>query len=102
MFSGDSRRIFLPDAGFLAAAREGSDNRTARERYSRFAVQAVGSLPEKYRQVIEGYYLEGKTMRQIADELGLHKSTVGRRRRAAVKKLSEMAQICAKSGLFPP
>lgn len=35
-------------------------------------------LTERQRQIVTGYYLEGKNIPQLAAELGVHKSTVSR------------------------
>ena len=42
----------------------------------RIVAENVASLPENYRSVIIAYYLEEKSYRQIADELGVEIKTV--------------------------
>ena len=51
--------------------------------------QAMKTLSETERIVIQSTYFEDKTIRQIAAEIGLSKSTVGRLKNDAIEKLRE-------------
>lgn len=104
MYPRKNRVIHFADMNYLSANKpfEGGGNQTARRRYLNFTAQAIQGLPEKYREVVELYYLQGKNMPRIAHDLGVHKSTVSRRLSAALRQLRGIAEICEKSGLFPP
>ncbi|MEM1485435.1 sigma-70 family RNA polymerase sigma factor [Oscillospiraceae bacterium PP1C4] len=80
---------------------EQTDNSHARARYRRFLANAIRYLPPKQREVIPLYFLDGLKMAEIAQQLGVSKSTVSRRLAAARHTLRELAALCEKSGLFP-
>ena len=52
------------------------------------AAEAVGSLPKKYRQILELYYYEGKSYKQIAKELEIPINTV----KTNISRAKKMAQ----------
>lgn len=51
--------------------------------------QAIDSLTERQKEVIKKYFWEGKTFREIADELGVHFTTVAESYHAAIKKMKK-------------
>jgi RNA polymerase sigma factor for flagellar operon FliA len=50
---------------------------------------AVSALPERHRLVIQGYFLEGKTSQEIADELDITQSRVSQLRADALEMMRE-------------
>jgi RNA polymerase sigma factor for flagellar operon FliA len=50
---------------------------------------AVTALPERHRCVIQGYFLDGKTSQEIADELGITQSRVSQLRADALEMMRE-------------
>lgn len=50
-------------------------------------------LTERQRELIIMYYLEGKTMPEIADELKINKSTVSRTINRAVNRIKKSKDI---------
>jgi len=50
---------------------------------------AVGKLPARLGAVIRGYYLHGRKLRELADELGVTESRVCQMRGEGVKALRE-------------
>ena len=101
MFEHTNRR-YLPDGfGRFAGEAPGGDNSAARERYRRFALAAVRHLPPKRRAVVELYYFESLRLDEIAQRLGISKSTASRRLCAARRALRELAGLCREAGLLP-
>ena len=49
--------------------------------------QALGRIPDRERQVIELYYHQGQTMREIADRLGIDESRVSQLHSCALERL---------------
>ncbi len=55
---------------------------------------AIDTLPEeKHRNVLERFYLQGMTNREIADELGYEERTVYRLKQQAEKKLENLKVV---------
>lgn len=77
----ESRLRFLP--------RE----RRRRARYIRFLQGAVACLPARQRQAAQLCLLEGYTLRQAAQQLGISVSAVSRRLRAATVQLQQLATL---------
>jgi len=50
---------------------------------------AVNALPDRHRDVIQGYFLEGKTSQEIADDLGITQSRVSQLRADALEMMRE-------------
>ena len=50
---------------------------------------AVGLLPERHRAVVVGYFIEGRTSRGLADELGVTESRVSQLRSEALTMLRD-------------
>ena len=101
MFEKTDRRYRLESFERLRAPENGTDNAAALARYRRFLQNAVVFLPPRQRQAVELYYGQGMTLAQIAQTLGVHKSTASRRLCAARRALRELAALCQRSGLFP-
>lgn len=59
---------------------------TERSAYLR---DAVAALPDRHRQVIQGYFLDGKTSQRIAEELGITQSRVSQLRADALEMMRE-------------
>jgi RNA polymerase sigma factor for flagellar operon FliA len=53
---------------------------------------AMRTLPERYQQVIGLYYMKGRTMREIGDELGVNESRVSQIHRAALDRMQANLQ----------
>jgi RNA polymerase sigma factor for flagellar operon FliA len=60
----------------------------ARERQA-YLSDAVLALPERLRAVVEGYFLQERPMKEIADELGVTESRVSQMRAEALKLLKD-------------
>ena len=74
----------------LEATIEGTVFRNQENGYSvltvrsgRSEVTVIGSLPDKYKQVILLYYYSNLTLQETADALGIPKSTANKRLRKA-------------------
>jgi RNA polymerase sigma factor FliA len=50
---------------------------------------AVAALPERHRQVVQGYFLDGRTSQEIAEELGITQSRVSQLRADALEMMRE-------------
>jgi RNA polymerase sigma factor FliA len=50
---------------------------------------AVAALPDRHREVIQGYFLDGKTSQEIADSLGITQSRVSQLRADALEMMRE-------------
>jgi RNA polymerase sigma factor for flagellar operon FliA len=50
---------------------------------------AVAALPERHRQVIQGYFLEGKTSQEIAEDLGITQSRISQLRADALEMMRD-------------
>ena len=53
---------------------------------------AAKDLPERYRQVVDLYYTQEKTMREIGEALGVNESRVSQIHKAALEKMAEKLQ----------
>jgi RNA polymerase sigma factor (sigma-70 family) len=58
--------------------------------------QALKTLDETEKIIIQSTYFEGKTVRQIASELGLSKSSVARLKHESLEKLKII--LCSDEG----
>lgn len=71
---------------------EGPEQIFAR-RETRNALEGVmGSLPQRYQQVLDGYYSRELTMREIGDEMGIRESRVSQIHKAALAALQQTLQ----------
>ncbi len=53
-------------------------------------LDAVAGLSERDKALIQAYYFEGKTERQIAEQLGIAQTTVNYRKEQIIGKLKKM------------
>ncbi|WP_136612007.1 sigma-70 family RNA polymerase sigma factor [Sinomonas albida] len=56
---------------------------------TRYVQAAVGSLPERLRQIVTAIYLEGRSVKEVAEELGLTSSAISQQRSEAIRLLRE-------------
>ena len=77
-----------------------NDNSNQRERYRKFLAAAVKYLPPRQREPIRLYYFEGKKQQEIAELLGIERSTVSRRLKAARASLKKLAALFTDAGIF--
>lgn len=78
----------------LMTCFQGQTNRREREEYRRFLYRAIKTqLTHRQTQVILLYYFEGKNITEIAQELGLNKSTVSRTLRRSLNRLTDLARL---------
>jgi RNA polymerase sigma factor for flagellar operon FliA len=68
------------------------DVMTGRRQLSTVLTSAIGTLPDRYQSVVRKYYVDGKTMREIGDELGINESRVSQIHRAALEKMGQNLQ----------
>jgi RNA polymerase sigma factor for flagellar operon FliA len=54
--------------------------------------KAMATLPERYKMVVSLYYLNGKTMREIGNSMGINESRVSQIHRAALDQMAEHLQ----------
>ena len=88
--SPDSENQNAPE--FPATDQLNPDVLTGQRELSGVLSTAMKTLPERYQTVIGLYYLEGKTMREIGDALGINESRVSQIHRAALDKMSVSLQ----------
>lgn len=78
----------------LMTCFQGQTNRREREEYRRFLYRAIKTqLTYRQTQVMLLYYFEGKNITEIAQELGLNKSTVSRTLRRSLNRLTDLARL---------
>lgn len=78
----------------LMSCFQGQTNRREREEYRRFLYRAIKTqLTHRQTQVMLLYYFEGKNITEIAQKLGLNKSTVSRTLRRSLNRLTDLARL---------
>ena len=78
----------------LMTCFQGQTNRREREEYRKFLYRAIKTqLTHRQTQVMLLYYFEGKNTTEIAQELGLNKSTVSRTLRRSLNRLTDLARL---------
>lgn len=78
----------------LMTCFQGQTNRREREEYRRFLYRAIKTqLTHRQTQVMLLYYFEGKNITEIAQELGLNKSTVSRTLRRSLNRLTDLSRL---------
>ena len=78
----------------LMTCFQGQTNRREREEYRRFLYRAIKTqLTHRQTQVMLLYYFEGKNITEIAQELGLNKSTVSRTLWRSLNRLTDLARL---------
>lgn len=91
-----AKRLSLDDftlsaAGFKAY-NEGGSNRADIRRMKKFINEAVKiELTEKQRRYLTEYYVDGKKMREIAEDYGVCESNISKTIKRAVSKLKTRA-----------
>lgn len=82
----------------LAAYREyliGEDNGSRRSHLRKVLMKAIDTeLTEKQRECVVDYYINNKSMKDIAREQDVHPSTVTRHIKRAEEKLRHIAEYC--------
>jgi RNA polymerase sigma factor for flagellar operon FliA len=81
-----SEGLQLPDESLPA------DERLELEELKDRVRRAMEKLPEKERQLLLGYYFQGKTLEQAGGEIGQSKSWASRLHARAVEKLKEILE----------
>lgn len=66
--------------------------KTEREQFNARLYQAIESLTERQKEIIQKYFWEDKTFREIAAELGIHYTTVAESYQAAIKKIKKFLE----------
>ena len=90
-----------PGEQSTAAARSAEDECLSRLLYRRIAA-LLKSLPHPYRFTLTGYFLEGKSYRQLADEAGVTVKTVESRLYRARQILKEqLREDSGNESLYP-
>lgn len=78
----------------LMTCFQGQTNRREREEYRKFLYRAIKTqLTHRQTQVMLLYYFEGKNITEIAQELGLNKSTISRTLRRSLNRLTDLARL---------
>ena len=78
--------------GLVTELRNGGTNKQDRARMKEFVKKAMTQeLTDLQKYCISEYYIKGKREKDIAEQLGLHKSTVSRHISAGMKKLKNTA-----------
>lgn len=78
----------------LMTCFQGQTNRREREEYRRFLYRAIKTqLTHRQTQVMLLYYFEEKNITEIAQELGLNKSTISRTLRRSLNRLTDLARL---------
>ena len=81
----------LDDAAsdFIAAATALPEQIVLEEERRRYLGAAVDSLPEKMRAIVTAVYFEDKTVKEIAEEMGITHSAVSQQRSEAIRLLRD-------------
>ena len=78
--------------GLVSELRRGSSNKEDRAQMKEFLKKAmIQELTEKQKICITEHYINGRREKDIAEQLGLHKSTVSLHISAGMKKLQNTA-----------
>jgi RNA polymerase sigma-70 factor, ECF subfamily len=73
---------------------------TADTRLSRATDQALAELPAEDRMILSAYYLDGRTLAEIARMLGVHESTISRKLDKLAKSLrKQIVAALTKGGM---
>jgi len=77
---------------FPAASDLNPDVLTGKRQLRSVLSAALKPLPERYQAVVQLYYVQGKTMREIGEALGINESRVSQIHKAALEKMAEHLQ----------
>ncbi len=86
----ESENQNTPD--FPATADLNPDVLTGRREMRIVLSDALKPLPERYKAVVQLYYVQGKTMREIGETLGINESRVSQIHKSALEKLGQNLQ----------
>jgi len=85
-------RVEKPENGAFLESVESAEKRpdesVARRELRDALLEAVKTLPPRYQRVVQMYYREERTMKQIGVELGVNESRVSQIHKSALEKLS--------------
>lgn len=82
----------LPAPDYPSAPETQPDNMCARQQMRSMLSQAMTSLPERYKQVVELYYSSEMTMKEIGGILGINESRVSQIHKSALEKMNVALQ----------
>jgi RNA polymerase sigma factor for flagellar operon FliA len=82
----------LPAPDYPSAPETQPDNMCAREQMRSILGQAMVTLPERYKQVVELYYKSEMTMKEIGGVLGINESRVSQIHKSALEKMNVALQ----------
>ncbi len=86
----DNEEAAAPD--FPAEQDTQPDHMCAREELRGYLRVAMGTLPERYRQVVQLYYSRELTMREIGEMMGINESRVSQIHKSALQKMASALQ----------
>ncbi len=81
-----------PAPDFPAGAGTQPDNMCCREQLRVYLRLALQALPSRYRQVVQLYYADEMTMREIGDKMGINESRVSQIHKSALQKMATALQ----------
>jgi RNA polymerase sigma factor for flagellar operon FliA len=82
----------LPAPDFPGSPEMQPDNMCAKEQLRGVLDQAMGVLPERYKQVVVLYYTNDMTMKEIGGVLGINESRVSQIHKSALEKMQVALQ----------
>ena len=77
---------------FPAEQNTQPDHMCAHEQMRGHLLVAMGTLPERYRQVVQLYYSKEMTMREIGELMGINESRVSQIHKSALQKMATVLQ----------
>jgi RNA polymerase sigma factor FliA len=77
----------LPAPDFPSTPETQPDNMCAKEQLRFMLGQAMGTLPDRYKQVVVLYYTNEMTMKEIGGVLGINESRVSQIHKSALEKM---------------
>lgn len=86
----DQEESAAPD--FPAGAGTQPDNMCCHEQLGVYLRLALQALPSRYRQVVQLYYTDEMTMREIGDKMGINESRVSQIHKSALQKMATALQ----------
>jgi RNA polymerase sigma factor FliA len=82
----------LPAPDFPSTPETQPDNMCAKEQLRFMLGQAMGTLPDRYKQVVVLYYTNEMTMKEIGGVLGINESRVSQIHKSALEKMQAALQ----------
>jgi RNA polymerase sigma factor for flagellar operon FliA len=82
----------LPAPDYPSAPETQPDNMCAREQMRSMLARAMTTLPDRYKQVVELYYSNEMTMKEIGGVLGINESRVSQIHKSALEKMNVALQ----------